>query len=330
MPARVRFEAPACAEAPFDVSAFVALLQIELREGGVGWTSSDDVAQGDPSLASIALEIAPCNANTRAIGVTVQAASTGKSVRRAVSIGDAPAPLRARLLALAVAELVRSSWSEIGMAPVTAPPVLARPAAPALVPIFVPTLPPAALAVEPVAPPTAAPPPSPPRVHLSAAFEARALVGHLAAEGGRLGASIALSSRVPLRLTLDGGALFGTRFDRLGSIDVVFGSGALGLVGQLPIARAIVELGPEIELGGVWARGHAFDPAVAEAAGSAFIVATSFGATVRGRLGDRVWLSAALRGGAVLRGAELLAETREAGGFTGAMLGVRAGLGFDL
>jgi hypothetical protein len=68
---------------------------------------------------------------------------------------------------------------------------------------------------------------------------------------------------------------------------------------------------------------------VPASSGSAFVLATSLAATVRGRLGDRLWLSAALRGGAVLRGETLLADTCEAAGFSGAMLGVRVGVGFD-
>ncbi|MFT3772757.1 MAG: hypothetical protein QM820_45790 [Minicystis sp.] len=334
LPARVRFEPPACAAAPFDVTAFVALLQIELREDGVGWDPSGDDAKEEAAQAWVAIAVTPCDTRAREAELTIGAASTRKTVRRTILLDDAPAPLRSRLLALAAAELLRSSWREI--APSVSPPPAVTPPAPAQVPTSAPPAP-----VLNPSPTLRAPPPThtplppaihpspPPSVHLSAAFDMRALIGHLHAEGGRIGVSIAPSSRAPLRLTLDGGALFGTAFDRLGSVDVRIVSGALGLAGQVSLARAVFEIGPEVELGGVWAQGHAFDPAVRETSGSAFIVASSLGVTARARLGDRLWLSAALRGGAVLRGVTLLAETREAGGVAGAMLGVRVGVGFD-
>ncbi|APR78886.1 Hypothetical protein A7982_04233 [Minicystis rosea] len=344
LPARVRFEPPACAAGPFDVTAFVALLQIELREDGVAWDPSGDATKEDASQAWLAIEVTPCDAGAREAVLTIGATSTRKTVRRTVFLGDAPAPLRSRLLALAAAELVRSSWREIAPAVVASTPItppapsttvpISTPRAPALDPSITmgPQAAPQTAPLTLCAPPPASPPalPSPPaRLHLSAAADVRALVGHLHAEGGRIGASIALSSRVPLRLTLDGGALFGTSFDRLGSVSVRIVSGALGLAGQVSIARAVLEIGPEVELGGVWAEGHAFDPAVRESHGSAFIVASSLAVTARARLGDRFWLSAALRGGALLRGVMLLAEDREAGGVAGAMLGSRVGIGFD-
>ncbi len=324
-PARVRLEPPACAAPPFDASAFASLLQIELREDGVGWGSNDaDPREGAPE-AWVAVEVTPCDARTREVALVLGSAATRKTSRRTVFVGDAPPPLRPRLLALAAAELVRAGWPEIApSASVTVPPVVAPlPAVPC-------EAPPAPLPVAPPAPFRPAPPPPPARAHLSAGFEVRALVGHLHAEGGRLGASIAFSPRVPLRLTLDGGALAGSSFDRLGSVSVQLGSGALGLAGSFSISRAILEVGPEVELGGVWAQGHAFNAGVREESGSAFIAAASLAAMARAPLGDRLWLHAALRGGAVLRGVTLLAETREAGAVAGAMLGVRVGVGLDL
>jgi hypothetical protein len=154
-------------------------------------------------------------------------------------------------------------------------------------------------------------------------------VGQLEAEGGRVGASFSLSPRLPLRLGIDGGAVYGRRSDPLGTIDVVLISGALALTGFVSVAHGTLEFGPEVESGGLWAHGNASRPGVIASGGTTLVIATSFAATLRGRLGDRSWLGVAVRGGVVLRGATLLADAREAGGFTGAMLGARAGVSFD-
>jgi hypothetical protein len=147
--------------------------------------------------------------------------------------------------------------------------------------------------------------------------------------GGRAGASTTIVPAIPILFTVDGGAVSGKAFDRLGTIDVMVLSGALGLAYRGSLGGAIVETGPSIELGALWASGHPYDAATAGSSGRALVVVTSVEAAARGRVAERVWLDAALHGGVVMKGATLFADTREASAFAGGTLALRIGVGVD-
>ena len=87
------------------------ILAIELRA-----TLVDVASEGTVTRATVACEGGVAN-------ISVLEPGAGKSVERAVTFADAPPKARARLLALAVAELVAASWSELeSNAPPEAPP----------------------------------------------------------------------------------------------------------------------------------------------------------------------------------------------------------------
>jgi hypothetical protein len=304
-----------CALPPVDVQAFLGLLDIELGDDGAVMATMED-----ETLPYVDVDLGACEPGAREIKVAAGNPATKKTVRRTVAIADTPAPARPRLLALAVVELLRASWPELAR---NDPPKVEPPPAPAVAPAEKREPAPEA--------PRAEAPPS--RVGLWLAFDGRWSVGigqpTTAIDGARVGASIALPPR-SLRLIADVGAGYGHGSDPLGNIDLVVASGALGLAGDLSIGSAHLELGVVIEPGAAWAAGRASNPKDHGAKVVDFVLTTSALATLRAPVKDRVSLLVTAAAGPVLRGAQLLANGHSTGGVAGGLVGLRAGVGFDL
>jgi hypothetical protein len=305
-----------CALPPVDVQAFLGLLDIELGDDGAVMATMED-----DTLPLVEIDLGACEPGAREVKVAVVNPATKKTVRRTVAIADTPAPARPRLLALAVVELFRASWPELARS--DPPKVEPAPPAPAVPPPK--TQEPRAEAAPPAAPPS--------RVGLWLAFDGRWSVGigqpTTAVDGARVGVSIALAPR-SLRLIADVGAGYGHGSDPLGNIDLVLASGALGLAGDLSIGSAHLELGVAIEPGAAWAAGRASNPRDRGSTVVDFVLVTSALATLRAPVKDRVSLLVTTSAGPVLRGVQLLANAHSAGGLAGGLLGLRAGVGFDL
>jgi hypothetical protein len=305
-----------CALPPVDVQSFLGLLDIELGDDGAVMATMED-----DTLPYVDVDLGACEPGAREVKVAAGNPATKKSVRRTVAIADTPAAARPRLLALAVVELLRASWPELARS--DSPKVEPAPTAPAVRPAETP------------APPTEAPRPeaSPSRVSLWLAFDGRWSVGigqpTTAVDGARVGASIALPRRA-LRLIADAGAGYAHGSDPLGNIDLVVVSGALGLAGDLAIGSAHLELGVVIEPGAAWGSGRASSAKDHGSAVLDFVLVTSALATLRAPVKDRVSLLVTTIAGPVVRGVQLLANGHSAGGFSGGILGLRAGVGFDL
>jgi hypothetical protein len=171
--------------------------------------------------------------------------TTGKSLQRTVALTDAPPNERGRLLALAIAELVAASWSELETNPrpgarATTPlaPYAAREAARAAV---------ASRAVEP-----------------AAMFDAHLLASGDALFGGGARVAVWLSPR--LFLSADALADYGVLARAAGTVAVIMpsGSAAIGLSQQRDAwLRAALSAG--LRAGYVWMNGTASGPDAAGA-----------------------------------------------------------------
>jgi hypothetical protein len=302
MPARVDFVRPGCAPLPFDEPSFTSLLRIELQSDGVGRVSVVDASQpaardpatpvADHALAVIRLEDA-CAANG-AVGIAVDDAATDKSVRRTVELGAVPAQARARVLALATAELLRASWAELILP--DAPP----PRAPVPVEVRAATTERLKRVTGAADSPRGEHGPSPSSDVADSRARERLLVivspearfffrERLGLGGARIGPSIPLGSRTGLRLRLHGSAAYGngTVNESGFSAWVVTSGAALTAGGRL--GSAALELGPHAEVGWGWRRLDATDGAAGDAAMDGALATVSLVVSGRVHLGGAWW-----------------------------------------
>jgi hypothetical protein len=118
-PARVVLALPACDTPPLDVSSFVSALRVELAEYGIGSVDVADraspVAQ-DSALARVVIRAA-CGATARELTIDVDDAATSKLAQKTIPLDDVEMTARPRAVALAVAELLRASWTEMPTSP---------------------------------------------------------------------------------------------------------------------------------------------------------------------------------------------------------------------
>jgi hypothetical protein len=318
-PARVRIVLPACEDA-FDQGELVRILRIELAAEGVR-----EVVVGDARdvLASIRVDAVPCSRDAREIDLSIDDAATGKSVKRAIEIGDVPGASRPRALALATAELLRASWAELSM-----------PDAPA------PTreVPEGILRAVKLRPPPANVPPSPspsrpaeartpPLAHV--ALDVRTFPSYQSVVlGPALGLSVPLGS-LPLRARADGRAGFGKAYDALGTIDLTLVTGDVGLALTAGTESVRLDIGPLVAVGGAWASGTPTVGATGSRA-SAVVATAELAAQLAVRVAPGWWSVVGLAAGAVLQSLDAQAAGRPASGFGGPLLGVSLGVGHDL
>jgi hypothetical protein len=318
-PARVELVLPPCDPAPFDAKAFVLLLRIELQEGGI--TRLDVVApgatlEGEDSVAKVTMTAAPCTEAATRIDLAVDDAATKKTMLRTIAVGDVARDARARALALAVAELLRASWSELALPNAPSPAVRV----PEAVWGFA-TLHPA------TADPQTAERPATSSSALSAELAARFFPTYASALlGPRVAFSVAPSAAVPLRLRLDGNLLLGTSYDPLGALHLGLATaGAAVLVGRA--WRGFdVEVGPHVEVGWGWASGQAAAASTQTSSGGAVIVDASIALDLRFALGAAFWATVDLDAGTVFNSLGVQADSRLAGGMGGPVAGMALGV----
>jgi hypothetical protein len=105
----IRVFPPECVEAPVSVDDFVDALRVELAGRqphccvvGPGGEAANDALK-------VTLVVEPCEPATEHVDVSVGVTATQRTIMRQVSLADLPPEARARALALAVAELIRSA-----------------------------------------------------------------------------------------------------------------------------------------------------------------------------------------------------------------------------
>lgn len=333
MPARVELAAPTCAAA-VGAEVLLRMLRVELAADGV--ERVELAAPGDTAgeaLARVAVEAPRCAADASEFLVTVDDATTRKSVRRAVDLADIPAATRPRALALAVAELLRASWLELAVP--TAPPA-AAPVPEAVrdtVRLRVAAITPRARAPREVlrwAP------------FVGIGFEGRALplaatgLAGLRLAGGVVPPWSAEGTR--LRLRVDAGVAFGSGASLLGDVDVLVASGAVAATFTRGTTVA-VELGPRVEVGVARAVGRVASgrsaTGVSVGEDEAALVGVGLVAGVRGRLSATWAASLELEGQWVFGGVDARAVDRVTGldaraaGVFGPAVSLRAGIAWD-
>jgi len=111
LPETLAFDFSACPAPDLDANSFTRAVRAELEADGVGRVLDAPAAASDGSLT---VRVA-CDAALTA-RVSLKATRTGRERREQIALGDAAPSARARALALALAELVRSSWPGLSAA----------------------------------------------------------------------------------------------------------------------------------------------------------------------------------------------------------------------
>ncbi len=302
--------ASSCSDVPWSRDAWVSLLRVELTADRIDITT---LAEASNAEMEVAIDALPCGADAETAVLTFTFGGTSRE--RNVRLADVDLVARARVLAIAMAELIRSS---LAAAKAKAPPPLPAP-------------PPADVAV-PVRPEFTANAPA--RARMGSHF-ALALSGEARAFarvspvlfGARIGAQGPLASWCAL--SVDGGALFGVTHDALGDVDERLVSVGVNLMGKGGSESVEFGVGPRLELGVAWFHGSARDPSTIASSASSPVVLfalTSFVSfAIKGAMSGLVAIDA----GTSLFGYGARADDRQVAALDGPLLSLRIGLAWS-
>jgi hypothetical protein len=294
-----------CGALPVAGGAWVDLLRVELAADRVQVRSNDGAAP-PPAAPRVALETSPCDGSPATATLTYSAGEVRRS--RTVGLADIEPVARPRVLAMAMAELVRSGMAASVSAPPVAhadldvrvrfeaaPPVPAESRGPAL------------------------------SLGWFAAAETRAFPQ---AAGGMFGART--GSHVPLTSWIewvaDAGVLFGSAHDALGDIDGTAATLGTGLLGVGGTSGLLLGVGPRVEAGVGWFRGHATAPGATASRATSPLALVALSAEASFRVRGPLWGWLALDAGTSLYGFDGLADNRHVSDFGGPMVSARIGV----
>lgn len=328
-----------CSDPPYDPARFVELLRVELAALHVEALATNTYAPADAQLGEgvIGLTLPVCERTARSIDLGVIERGSGTRLERRVELGDTAFDARARMLAIAAAELYRAVLAEAAARPAES---RAKPqnVEPAPAPLAAPA-PNGAASSSPL-------PPHPPDAHdvnpsaseswtLELGFAGRTYPSERSALiGGELGARVPLSAWVAVR----GGAVlaFGSATLPFDDANPITSNVALGMAqGRLEVlARSrgplVLELGPRVDVGYGWVERRRGEPA--------YLVASSLAdlglvAAVRGPFAPRWAGFLSLYVGHALGGLALEAAQGTPGatsvGLAGMLLEATIGVGFE-
>lgn len=301
----VEVHSPACKEAAFPMVPFLDSLRVELSGRALACCTlaEDGDETGLSSSVRVTIAIDPCVPDGERVRVAVLDGTSGDLTERGLSLADVDPPVRPRALALAVAELIRSTER----APAPQPPPVSPPMEAARAPS-----------------PALAEALQPSGISLGFEGEARALPGqHTTMWGGRLRWSLPWRG---LHAALDGGADFASAHDDLGDVVLRYASvgGALGP--RLANRMVACDLGVRAELGWAWILGETARTGVRAHDGSQPIFSAGLRAALEIPAYSWARPSIALEGGGVLLGVTGEASKRPVVGMSGYYL--RAAVGF--
>jgi hypothetical protein len=303
---------PSCAANSIDFTAFAAMLRVEL--GTFGTATIDLVLDAESAPASdatvLTLEFVPCGESSSRVVVRAVDASERDVRERTVDLTDTEASSRTRVLALAVAELLRGATSAPAAprphAEMPPPPVVQRPVPPRVA-RSIPLL----------------------RFRALASVEARAIPRFaLFTFGGRAGLAIT-STRTPLRATFAVGTLYGTASSELGSIHTSMAFGSLGGAAVWTAPSCEFALGPRVEVGAAWASGEPIDASVHAATIIGPVVTLAVDAQFALRVGPHVRPFVNLAAGTTAVDLVALANSAPSSGFSGVWLAAGLGTEFE-
>ncbi len=325
MPAAVRLLLPACAQDLVEQEQVVEALIVELIEDEV--TVGGSGSEGTPPESTAVIVVDAPSCERAFLVVTLRRESGEAAPPETVDLTDRPFPDRARLLALALAELIRSSWPALSRREPPPEPATGdeEPPPPATPAPCVPS----------PCPPAVRPPPPPPRP--SRFFGELMLDGRLYPSfqgmgvGGRLALWLRLVSGVPLLLGLDGGYRYGEASNDQGEVTSHHAFGALVVIveGGSPTIRG--HAGLRLELGRAWLIGAPADPK--EWGGGrldGFVLTPTLTVGARIALGRGMWVVAAFEVGYVAYGLEPMnnEDQRLKGGLGGMVAGLSLGVAY--
>ncbi len=322
-PAHVQLVLPKCAALSFDAPSFETLVGVELAQMGAHTAT----AAATHPVATLRVDQQICSQDATQVTVTVVDALTQKVSARSIELAASTPSARARVLAIASAELLRASWLELSAE-------RARAVVEGVVRLGVTSFEvrqtvvraPLASAAVPSAPVHDVAPLS--QWHVAALADTRLFITE---RGGLFGASVNVG-RAAKNHSVDVSAKYnqGELPDALGRI-------SLGMVSlNARVARRWVgeqsswSFGPTLEAGYAWCSALASPGAVAGADGHAPILlvgaAAEFEGHVAGDLAGRMRVEL----GQTVLGLDANSNARRAAAIHGAYMGLSAGLSFGL
>jgi hypothetical protein len=286
------------------VNAWLELLRVELASDGIGVRSAD--ASLPAESAVVAVEPASCDQAART--ATLRFVSGNIRRTQTLDLADVEPIARPRVVAIALADLIRSSITAQAPAPPTAP-----------------TEPPHSdLHMQREASPPKQPPAPAPARALFAAAETKVFSrGNAALLGVRGGAQV--QPIAPATLAIDAGALAGSAQDTLGDIRETLATLGVSLLGTGRTHGVSFGIGPRVEAGLGWFRGHAVGPLASASSATSPLVFLAVSAMasfpIRAPLSGLISLDA----GTSLYGFSARADQRVVSDLGGLLLSVRIG-----
>lgn len=295
--------------------AFVDLLRVELKADRIDVTVDGSV-QDAPILVT-----QPDGCTDAARGATLVLRRGDQRSERHVDLADVPANAKARVLALAAADLLRAAFA--------APVAPAQPPPPMELHIVVDAPPPAPPRTIVVPAPPPPPPPPPARAFtLALAGEARSFPS---ANTGLFGARATLAAPLGhyLVLGVDGDFGAGSARDALGDVSTLVVGGGVGVAFAAGPEALRFHLGPKLEVD--WVRfspNAALATTVASVADSV-VALLALSATMHVLVAGGVHALIGIDAGAALRGFEARADAHTVTGIVGPVLGLRVGIAWS-
>jgi hypothetical protein len=238
----------ACGESPWSTSTWLELLRVELASDGISVASAEGSMAPETSVVSV--EPATCDAAAKSATLTFSSGDVRRT--RTLNLADAGAVAQPRVLAIALADLIRSGVA--ARSPAALAPTVSVP--------MVPASPPEAVHVDVHvrfdATPRgrAAQPLTPASFSLFAAAETRLFAqGNTGLFGARGGTQLQLTHEAALQF--DAGVLRGSAGDPLGHVSETVATLAATFLGTGGTGGVRFGVGPRFEAGIGWLQGHA-------------------------------------------------------------------------
>lgn len=290
-----------CAALPWESRGWLELLRVELAADGI----SVALASGQPPVAIPQITVDATSCDAAATSATLSFVSGATRQARTVDLRDIAVIARPRVLAISMADLVRS---------VLAAPGAREPGPPRQVEL--------SLRVE-LAMPETTNRESARGVSLLVAGEARLFARGASLSGARGGVMVPVRSHVALEL--DGGGFAGTSYDLLGSIDTAAGTLGASVLATGGAHGVTFGVGPRVEAGLGWFRATAAGPLTRSSdatSGLAFVsIAAVASVPIAGWFSGFVGLDA----GTTLYGFSARADDRHVADISGTLFAVRIG-----
>lgn len=302
-----------CGELPWSASAWLELLRVELSTDGIEVRSGD----ANPSAESPLVAVKPtqCDQTERTAALTF--VSGDLRLTRRLDLADVEPIARPRVVAIALADLIRSGIAAQTLTPPAAP------SHPIQLDLHIQLEAPAAPTPTVRKPPAPAPTPTSSFALFAAAetrLFARGNAGLLGARGG-----VQVQPIPAVAVVFDANGLTGSARDPLGEIRETAATLGVSLLGTGGTHGAFFGVGPRIEGGFGWFRGHADVPLVQASNKSSPLIFVSLSAIASFPIVPPFSGFMGFDAGTSLYGFSARADQHEVSNLGGPMLSVRIG-----